>query len=621
MWKRCCATLAAMLLAVCALAQGGPLIVLDPSTDEQPLPGRMEWLEDESARMSLDQVRSATGWSVLSTMPSMGYTRSAIWLRLRLEQPANGINWILSIDDSQIDWVELHTPMPEGGWGVQRTGRSVDRRDWAYESRTPAFRLRLPPGQHEVYLRLQSLHLITHTIRLQTGEGYQLRGAQDGLLYGTFFGICMAALLLQVFFWLATREALGFWYLVYSLMILTVTSLTTGYPQLLLGDHQPTPLLLGILITLAPLAVVRLTAVWLELHRHAPRLNLLFQGSAYVTALMGTLFLLLGHYTRAMQLGQGMNLLWMLLSLAIAAWLWRRRVVEARIYLLVFGVIVFWIMVRYMRNLGLLPVNPITDYALFIGAILQLLMMSLYFIQRYNTLQASLASEQRAREEQKDFVGMVSHEFRTPLAIINTSIQQLAANLDAPAERSLQRAQNIRNAVQRMDLLLDDYLSLDRLDSAQQALRPRTCDFYEVIEDAASDWPLGRVRIVLDKLPPRFVCDPDLIRIVLRNLLANAVRHSPDSSVIELNVTGQGEGSLCIRVQDQGEGIPAEELPRLFQRYFRGRASQGKPGAGLGLHLVQRIVQLHGGTIEVQSTVGQGTTFTIVLPPGQLPRN
>lgn len=141
-----------------------------------------------------------------------------------------------------------------------------------------------------------------------------------------------------------------------------------------------------------------------------------------------------------------------------------------------------------------------------------------------------------------------------------------------------------------------------------------------MIEEASSDWPVERIRISLDRLPKRSVCDPDLMRIVLRNLLANAVRHSPDDSVIELAVQGQDNGELHIRVQDRGEGIPADELPRLFQRYFRGRASQGKPGAGLGLNLVQRIVELHGGTIEVQSTEGQGTTFQIRLPQGQLPR-
>lgn len=178
-------------------------------------------------------------------------------------------------------------------------------------------------------------------------------------------------------------------------------------------------------------------------------------------------------------------------------------------------------------------------------------------------------------------------------------------------------AAKICSVIGRLNLLLDDYLSLDRMDSAQQAVRLRPCDFFEVIEEAASDWSLGRVRIHAQDLPPLFVCDQDLMRIVLRNLLANAVRHSPDDTAIDLDVRGQPDGSLRIRVEDRGKGIPADELPRMFQRYFRGRASQGKPGAGLGLHLVQRIVHGHSGTINVQSKAGQGSTFTITLPAGK----
>lgn len=622
MWKHCRAALAALLLcSVCALLQAQTLITLDPQTLEQPLAGRMAWLEDESGRMSVDEVRRADDWVHLSGMPNAGYTSSAIWLRLRLEQTSNDTDWILSIDDSLMDEGRLYIPLLEEGWAVQRAGLKVDRSAWPLGSRIPAYRLRLAPGEYEVYLRLESAHSLSYTLRLQTKDGFLQQSARDGLLYGLYYGLFLASVALQLFFWIAARDVLSGWYLLYSMVVLLVTSLRAGHPQEFFGFHQPGINLLGVITLLAPLAVVRLTAVWLDIGRHAPRLNVLFQSSAYVMALLTTGMLLLGNAMRPLQLGQALTLFWFVVSFGIAGWLWRRKVAAARDYLLVFGIMIAWIMVRFLRNLGLLPVNFFTDYALYIGAMMHLLLVCIFFIQRYRQLRSSLETERQAREEQRDFVGMVSHEFRTPLAIINTSIQQLAANLNAPAEKSLQRAQNIRNAIQRMNMLLDDYLSLDRLDTAKQALQARRCDFYEVIEDAASDWPVQRIRIRIENLPSPFVCDPDLMRIVLRNLLANAVRHSPEDSVVELAVNGLPGGRLHIRVQDRGEGIPADELPRLFQRYFRGRHSQGKPGAGLGLHLVQRIVALHRGSIEVDSTAGEGSTFLITLPPGQLPRH
>lgn len=164
-----------------------------------------------------------------------------------------------------------------------------------------------------------------------------------------------------------------------------------------------------------------------------------------------------------------------------------------------------------------------------------------------------------------------------------------------------------------MNVLLDDYLSMDRLDSASQPIRPKPCDFYDILEESTSDWPLSRVRLSIKSLPSQFVCDPDLIRIALRNLLANADRHSPPEQPIDLEVWTT-DGVLHLTVRDQGEGIPPDELQRLFQKYFRGRASQGKPGAGLGLYLVHRIVTAHGGKIAVQSVQGHGTTFSLELP-------
>lgn len=223
-------------------------------------------------------------------------------------------------------------------------------------------------------------------------------------------------------------------------------------------------------------------------------------------------------------------------------------------------------------------------------------------------------SERRASEEQRDFVDMVSHEFRTPLAIINTSLQLLIANIHQPSARVLQRSENIRNATQRLIHLLDDYLSSDRMDSAHQAFKLQACDLFEVIESATNDWPLDRIRVGLHSLPSSYVCDPELMRIALRNLLANADRHSPAGATIDVEARGLANGGVTIRIQDLGDGIPANEVPRLFQRYFRGRAAQGQPGAGLGLYLVEKIVHGHGGTIEVQSALRHGSVFTIHLP-------
>jgi len=106
-----------------------------------------------------------------------------------------------------------------------------------------------------------------------------------------------------------------------------------------------------------------------------------------------------------------------------------------------------------------------------------------------------------------------------------------------------------------------------------------------------------------------------LLRIALRNLLANAVRHAPEGVPVQFHAQGRVDGGVDFAVADAGCGIPADELPRLFQKYFRGRGAQDKPGAGLGLYLVQRIARLHGGTVVVTSNAA-GSRFVLTVPGG-----
>ena len=105
--------------------------------------------------------------------------------------------------------------------------------------------------------------------------------------------------------------------------------------------------------------------------------------------------------------------------------------------------------------------------------------------------------------------------------------------------------------------------------------------------------------------------------MALRNLIGNGLRYSQPDHPLRLWIQGQAGGSVSIEINDTGSGIPEDELARVFQKYFRGRGALGKPGAGLGLYLVERIAQLHGGSVTVQSTPDRGSRFSLMLPgPG-----
>ena len=438
------------------------------------------------------------------------------------------------------------------------------------------------------------------------------------MAFGAYFGVCALILVLQLCFWIRIREHASGWYLIYTMVLLTGTVLNTGYVLNSLDmDSGVSETLVGIYLCLAPLAIVRLTLTWLGLLRRPTRLTQGIEWTASGTAILTGLWVLGGGYTLGVEVAQMATSVWVLVCLVLALLEWERGDAKAGLYVAVFSFIHIALIARYARNLGWIPASVWTDYALYLGATLHVVTMSLYFIFRFSRLRDRLVVEKKARAEQQEFLGMVSHEFRTPLAIISTTIQQLSANLNAPLERTLQRVSNVRQAVQRMNSLLDDYLSSDRVDSSYQAINPQTCDFYDVIEESTAEWPINRIRIEMRDIPTRFACDTDLMRIVLRNLLANAIRHSASDSVVELKVFGR-KGRLDIQVRDHGDGIPPDEVPKLFRKYFRGRAALGEPGAGLGLYLVRRIIEGHGGSISVESQPGLGTTFCIVLPSARL---
>jgi signal transduction histidine kinase len=371
-----------------------------------------------------------------------------------------------------------------------------------------------------------------------------------------------------------------------------------------------------------------------------------------------SLAVLTGHYAVGVGVAQMASLASIATLLPVVVYLAWRGHKPARFFLMAFGIFYVAVVLRYFRNLGYLPPMFVTEYGVPISALLHMVIMSLGITGRYNQIKRDMLASQAAlnqsleglvsertaklvaeitrREEQEtetrraldvevqarlaqhNFVAMVSHEFRTPLAIINTVAQQLARKLDAPREKSLQRCTNIREATQRMTDMMDEFLAADRVGTALH-INPAPFAPRQFISALVAEWKGGQLEMVCNDLPASFTGDTALIRVALRNLIANALQHSPPTVPVRIMVDGTPDGGLSIRVADEGSGIPEDEIPKLFQKYFRGRLAQGKPGAGLGLYLVESIVVLHGGTVQVSSAVGNGSRFAMQLPSYQKP--
>jgi PAS domain S-box-containing protein len=230
----------------------------------------------------------------------------------------------------------------------------------------------------------------------------------------------------------------------------------------------------------------------------------------------------------------------------------------------------------------------------------------------------ALAKERAAVEQQKTFVSMVSHEFRTPLTVIDGNAQIIHSRGTTIGKEVLERrAVTIRGAVDRLVRLIDTILSSHALDTGKLALNLAPCELGRIIRGVCSDQqdisPNHRIRCDVRGLPERVLLDEKIVRQMLANLVSNAVKYSPASHSVEV-MAFREENQIVVEVQDHGVGIPEAEIPHVFSKYFRASTASGIPGSGLGLTLVKDFVDLHQGTVNLRSKVGIGTVVTVTLP-------
>ena len=227
---------------------------------------------------------------------------------------------------------------------------------------------------------------------------------------------------------------------------------------------------------------------------------------------------------------------------------------------------------------------------------------------------------ERTREE---FVANVSHELRTPLSLIKGYVETLldgARNNPEVAERFLRIIE--RNA-QRLDLLIQDLLTISALESGRVKLNLQLVALRPLVEKVLTDLkkPSGVKGVNLINELPDFMVNGDASRLeqVLANLVDNAIKYGRAQGTVTVGGRKTGEDNIEIFVQDDGPGIPPESLDRIFERFYRvdKARSREQGGTGLGLSIVKHIIQSHGGTVWVKSEPGKGATFFFTLPQGQ----
>jgi signal transduction histidine kinase len=239
--------------------------------------------------------------------------------------------------------------------------------------------------------------------------------------------------------------------------------------------------------------------------------------------------------------------------------------------------------------------------------------------QRFNKMTAEL---ERAEQQRRNLTADIAHELRTPLHIIQGNLEGM---LDGVYEPNAENVTGILDETRLLARLVDDLQTLSIAEAGQLALHPTQFQVADLLSDLVGRFSAeaGAKEIFLQvgEFDPdqTILADYDRLYQVLANLLANALRHTPSGGEAHLLVEAGGQG-LQLTVRDTGEGIPSEDLPFIFDRFWRGdraRTRTEASGSGLGLAIARGLVLAHGGTINVTSQPGEGTSFTIRLPQSE----
>lgn len=251
---------------------------------------------------------------------------------------------------------------------------------------------------------------------------------------------------------------------------------------------------------------------------------------------------------------------------------------------------------------------------------IELILSQRSLAQQTSMLEEKLAQEQRLTQLQQDFVSMASHEFRTPLTVIDGQAQRLMKLANTkPVAEIVERARKIRTAVLRMTTVIETLLSSSSMvdGSAQLYFHPAEVDLRSLLEEVCQLHrevaPQSHIwqKLGVTRLP--VMGDAKLLPQMFGNLISNALKYSNDGSLIEIAAGVEGD-QVVVSVRDEGMGIPKKDIANIFGRYNRGSNVSGIVGTGVGLYLVEIVARLHQGNVIVDSVEGKGSCFTVRLP-------
>lgn len=610
-------------------AQAQP--ILDASTQKKDVSRDVKIWLDTSAEKNIDDVAALTSdaWQPLSGPMSLGFTSAAVWMQLNytVADGAAQRKWVLELDQPLLQNVRLYWRDESGAWRTQMGTRVDSSTKLDYNYRRPIFDLPTYARDGQVWLRVSTQTSMSSAFFVWQHDAFTSSRATESFLWGLVFGSYVFVIVFYAMYSFWTRKRLHAFYTLYICGNLTAAWLTGNW-SVLAGFNittSNTVLLMGLILCWVNFLGMLFNVRFLRLDETQPQLSRVLLGLTAAIGVLGSAGVLLGHYSTVIPWVQSTVIVLIVVNVYLGVSQLKQHNPNAPLFFWGFSVFYAGIVVRYLRNMGWLEPSFLTEHSYQIGSFVHMIIMSVGIFASYNRLQRErnealelAEAEHKQREQQAEFLGLVSHELRTPLTIVSSAADN-ALKLSALDAVHTSRLHKIQRATDRMVNIINGYLNTERLTGSAKRDDIEQIDVLAIakqsIQNASEkqEHPISLTTTGKGHFKVRG--DALQVQVAIDNLLNNALGHTVPDAPIDLGLLAESD-FVTITVTNQGDPIHASDLPRVFDRFYRGRNAGNRTGSGLGLHLVQSIAAIHKGHVLAENLATGHCRFTLVLARG-----
>jgi signal transduction histidine kinase len=612
-----------------------PPVTLEEGKEVHPLGLHLEYMEDKYKKFSIENIDKNSSFVTSEReTPNFGFTPSVVWVKFAIRVPAGNKNrWFLEVGYPLLDNIELYIPEKDGTYGAKHAGDKLpfDQREIEYQKFI--FPLKNSPGLYTYYLRVETTSSLSIPLTVLSEKKLLSEVNRHQMLYGVFYGALIIMILFNLLLAVYTRDYTYCYYVLY-IIAFTLVSLSmsgTGFQYLWrsipqLNDMVPFTLFFCIFwIMLFTRSFLQTSVV--------PVLDSFLLITILISA-VGFLFSPFMPYSLGIRLGAAYAVFLVPLSLTAGVISIQKGIRQARFYLLAFGFFLAGVLLTALNRFGILPSTIFTVWSFQIGSLMQIVLLSFALGDRINILkrekekaqsealryQEWLIESLRSTDKLKDeFLNNLSHELKTPLAVIYAYAELLREDDEGDIEKLKSYGDKIYGNIDKLKNYIEDLVLITDIE-ARPSLTIKNTNLRDVIDRSLEKFSSliseNRLEVNTDVgVYQNILADEKYLQKAVDSILKNAILFNRRGGRISISVD-QAEGTVILFIEDTGIGMPDDRIHQIWEKFYRidNSLTYEVSGVGIGLFLAKRIIELHGGTVSVESELNRGSRFRIELP-------